>query len=66
PGIDGFEVVAQVRADPDLRAIPVILVTSRAADEDLRRGREAGADDYIVKGEFDQERLLRRIRELMR
>ena len=55
-----------MRADPDLRAIPVILVTSRAADEDLRRGREAGADDYIVKGEFDQERLLRRIRELMR
>jgi two-component system chemotaxis sensor kinase CheA len=40
-------------------------VTSRSAAEDRQEGMEAGASAYIVKGEFDQERLLATIRELM-
>ena len=42
------------RADPALRDIPAILVTSRNAPEDRRRGEQVGARAYIVKGEFDQ------------
>lgn len=58
PGMDGFEFVARTRKDPELGRVPAILVTSRNAPEDLRRGDEAGAHGYIVKGEFDQRRLL--------
>lgn len=65
PGMDGFRFVAELRARPQLAAIPAILVTSRNAAEDRRRGEAAGAQDYIVKGEFDQAFLLRRIRELV-
>jgi two-component system chemotaxis sensor kinase CheA len=65
PGMDGFEFVRTTRADPRLAAIPAILVTSRGAPEDRRRGAEAGASAYIVKGEFDQGRLLSAIRELL-
>jgi two-component system, chemotaxis family, sensor kinase CheA len=65
PGMNGFEFVARTRADPILKATPAILVTSRSSDEDRRRGREAGARAYIVKGEFDQGELLRAIRELL-
>jgi two-component system chemotaxis sensor kinase CheA len=45
--------------------VPCILVTSRSAEEDKTKGREAGAADYIVKGDFNQEYLLSRISELM-
>jgi two-component system chemotaxis sensor kinase CheA len=65
PGMDGFEFVARTRADPVLRETPAILVTSRGSGADLQRGREAGARGYIVKGEFDQGRLLQTIRELI-
>ncbi len=65
PGMDGFEFVAHTRADPALRAIPAILVTSRHSADDRLRGAEVGAHAYIVKGEFDQGLLLRTIRLLI-
>ncbi len=65
PGIDGFTFVAETRADPELREVPAILVSSRADPEDRRRGAEAGAAAYVVKGEFDQEELLAHIRRLV-
>ncbi len=65
PGMDGFEFVTRTRADPVLRDIPSILVTSRNAAEDRRRGEEAGARAYIAKGEFDQRYLLQVIRDLV-
>jgi two-component system chemotaxis sensor kinase CheA len=65
PGMDGFTFVETTRADPDLRATPAILVTSRAAPEDRQRGIAAGARDYIIKGEFDQGKVLETIRRLL-
>jgi len=65
PGMDGFEFVSRTRADARLGKVPAILVTSRNAPEDRRRGEQAGASAYIVKGEFDQNYLLRMARELV-
>ena len=65
PGMDGFTFVERIRSDPILRGIPAILVTSRAAPEDRQRGRDAGAQGYIVKSEFDQAELLAMIKPLM-
>ncbi|HEV8701792.1 MAG TPA: response regulator [Candidatus Polarisedimenticolia bacterium] len=64
PGMDGFAFVERTRADPVLREVPAILVTSRSAPDDLRRGREVGAGAYITKNEFDQAHLLETIRRL--
>ena len=65
PGMDGFTFIERIRADPALRDIPAILVTSRAAPQDRQRGRDVGAQGYIVKSEFDQAELLAMIRPLM-
>jgi two-component system chemotaxis sensor kinase CheA len=65
PGIDGFTFVERIRADAALRDIPAILVSSRSAPEDRARGREVGAHGYIVKGEFDQAKLLTMIRPMV-
>lgn len=66
PGMNGFEFVTLTRADPDLRSIPTILITSRNDPADFERGRLAGASDYIVKGDFDQKRLLATIERLLK
>jgi two-component system chemotaxis sensor kinase CheA len=65
PGMDGFEFVARTRGDADLRAVPAILVTSRGSDDDRRKGMEAGAIGYIVKGDFDERRLLSMIGSIL-
>ena len=65
PGMDGFSFVAETRADASLKDIPAILVTSRNAPEDRRRGEQVGARAYIVKGEFDQGQLLKTIQRLI-
>ncbi len=58
PKMDGLELVAALRADGRLSAIPVVLVTSLDAQHDHARAIEVGADAYIVKSNFSQEGLL--------
>jgi two-component system chemotaxis sensor kinase CheA len=65
PGMDGFGFLERIQADPALRHIPCMLVTSRDAPEDRRRGSQAGARGHIVKSEFDQADFLGRVRELV-
>ncbi len=65
PTMDGFTFVENVRADPQLRDIPAILVTSRAEPADRARGEQVGADDYLIKSEFDQTYLLERVQTLL-
>jgi two-component system chemotaxis sensor kinase CheA len=65
PGMDGFSFISRVRSDPAIHDVPAILVTSRAAAEDRQRGRDVGAQGYIVKSEFNQVELLALIRPLM-
>ncbi len=49
PGIDGLEVVARVKADPELQNIPVIALTASAMRGDRERFLQAGCDDYLSK-----------------
>jgi two-component system, chemotaxis family, sensor kinase CheA len=65
PGMDGFTFIEHLRADPALRDIPAILVTSRGTPEDRQRGLDVGAQGHIVKSEFDQAELLTLIAPLM-
>ncbi|MFO7576419.1 MAG: response regulator [Pelovirga sp.] len=49
PELDGFEVCQQIKSNPQTRHIPVILLTARKSPEDVARGREVGADQYMTK-----------------
>ena len=49
PGLDGFELLSELRADPRTREVPVILLSARAGEESRVEGLEAGADDYLTK-----------------
>ncbi len=65
PELDGFGLTVEIRRDPRLAQIPVILITSLNAPEHKERGAMAGADAYMVKGEFDQGVLLETINRLL-
>ena len=49
PKIDGFELLRLIRANPGTKTLPVVMVTSFSRDKDAQRGRDLGANDYIVK-----------------
>jgi two-component system chemotaxis sensor kinase CheA len=65
PRLNGFDLTVRVRADERLKNLPVVLVTSLDSQEDRERGVQSGADAYIVKGAFDQDKLLETIRRLI-
>lgn len=65
PNMDGFRLTAALNSDERLRDIPVIVVSSRDSEEDKRRGLQAGAKAYIVKGQFEQNKLLETIARLV-
>ena len=60
PGLDGFALCQKIKSDTDLRALPVVLLTARTADDDTIEGLECGADDYVAKP-FDTDELVCRI-----
>ncbi len=65
PKIDGFEVCRRLKSDPAQPFMPIILVTARVASEDLVKGLDAGADEYLTKP-IDHAALVARVRSMLR
>ena len=65
PEVDGLEVCKILRRDPQTSAIPIIMLTAKAAEIDRVLGLELGADDYIAKP-FSPRELVLRIKRLLR
>lgn len=64
PVLDGYETTRQIKADPELRAIPIIAVTSYALSGDETKARAAGCDAYVTKP-FSPRVLLAKVREFL-
>jgi two-component sensor histidine kinase len=60
PGLDGFGLLRELRADPRAREVPVILLSARAGEESRVEGLEGGADDYLIKP-FSARELIARV-----
>ncbi len=65
PDMDGFEVCRRLKANPDLREVPIIILSARGAELDRVRGLELGADDYVTKP-FSLMELLARVSAVLR
>ena len=49
PGISGYQVCSQLKEDPKTKDIPIVVLSAKAEEEDMRRAKEAGADSYLTK-----------------
>jgi two-component system chemotaxis sensor kinase CheA len=65
PRMDGFGLLQAIKNDSRLSTLPVILMTSRADPEDVRKGLDLGASAYITKQKFDQRELLATIGQVL-
>ncbi len=64
PGVSGLDAIREIRADPSLADLPVILLTARAQESDVETGFDSGADDYITKP-FSPRELASRVEALL-
>ncbi len=65
PGIDGYEVLQRIRADPEISRIPVIIVSVKGNEEDIVKGINLGANDYFTKP-FNEKILLTKIKSILK
>ncbi|GAB1421050.1 response regulator transcription factor [Anaerolineales bacterium] len=65
PGMDGIEVCNQIRKDPRLSTTPILFLTAKGSTDDIVRGLDTGADDYLIKP-FELMELQARVRALLR
>jgi DNA-binding response OmpR family regulator len=65
PGMDGYTVCREMRADPILSDVPILFLTAKVKDEDKIAGFTAGADDYLSKP-FNIDELILRVRAILR
>lgn len=65
PRMDGIELVTLINNDPNLKSVPVMVVSYKDRDEDRRRGLEAGAAYYLTKSSFHDETLVQAVADLI-
>lgn len=64
PQMTGFEVCEKIRANPDHKGIPIIILTAKGRRDDAEKGLDVGADEYIIKP-FDPTELADQVRSLL-
>jgi DNA-binding response OmpR family regulator len=60
PGLSGFDVLTELRADEATKSLPIIMLTAKAETNDVERGLALGASDYMIKP-FSPRELMNRI-----
>src|SRR4030043_1115848 len=66
PGIDGFEVLTQMKADPSLVSIPVIILSNLGQKEDIEKGLKLGANDFLIKAHFTPGEIIEKIKNVLK
>lgn len=65
PGMDGFEILEQVRKDPEVGNTPIIILSNRGDIEEVEKGLKLGADDYLIKAHFTPDEIIAKIKQVL-
>lgn len=63
PKLDGFEVLTEIKKDPKAKSIPVILLTNLSQKDEVKKGLDLGANDYLIKAHFMPSEVVKKIKE---
>jgi len=66
PGIDGFEVLSQMKEDPSVSSIPVIILSNLGQKEDVEKGLKLGAVDYLIKAHSTPGEIIEKIKAVLK
>ena len=66
PGIDGFEVLERMRKDSELAKIPVVILSNLGQKEEVERGLNLGAVDYLIKAHFTPREIIDKIKKVLK
>lgn len=66
PGIDGFEVLSQLKQNERLASIPVIILSNLGQREEIEKGLKLGAIDYLVKAHFTPGEIIEKIKNVLK
>jgi len=66
PKKDGFEVIKEVKADPKLKNIPILIASNLGQSSDIQQVLALGATDYLIKSEFTLESLVQKIKNILK
>lgn len=64
PKMTGFDVLAEMRVRPDFQKLPVIILSNLGQEEDIKRAKELGALDFLVKADISVNEVVRKVKEL--
>jgi len=65
PGMDGFEVLTAIKADPNTANIPVIILSNLGQESDIDKAKKIGADEFLIKSNFSIDEVVAKMRKLM-
>ena len=65
PKMDGFAVLEAAKADAEIKNIPVILLTNLGQKDDVQRGLDDGAEDYLIKTHFKPSEVVDKVRKVL-
>jgi DNA-binding response OmpR family regulator len=66
PKMDGFEVITELKKDPQLRNIQIVALTNLGQKEEVEKGLKLGADDYIVKAHFTPTEVINKVKQIIK
>jgi len=66
PKLDGFAVLEKIKADKATSGIPVILLTNLGQKDDVEKGLEMGAEDYLIKAHFKPSEVVDKVRKVLK
>ncbi len=66
PTMNGFEALEKIKADKDIKNIPVIIMSNLGQETDIQKGRELGAVDYLIKSNFSMKEVVSKIEKYLK
>lgn len=65
PKVSGFEILEKIKHDPETKNIPVIILSNLGQEDDVKRGKSLGADDYLVKANWSLEDVVKKMKKYL-
>ncbi len=66
PGIDGFGVLEEIKKDPEINKIPVVILSNLGQKEEIERGMNLGATDYLIKAHFTLSEIVVKVKNILK